>query len=249
VLSTSLPTSRVLSPRQLRRKSSSHSLKRAKSLKKFTVRTYLLTFSHLHICANTLRKSHIVRLEARQSRCTPRAQSQSSCGGNRDARRAQQGASGGSKGRLGRCVCALPLPCSKQRGAAMHGVYCPQTNSRVHIAGSAELARIKSTPTDTELATQIDEVESKVVPATMSPPHPSTIHVDRVYACFNRSQNSANTSSLYARARHSSLQPSSKHSTQSGRGGAPNGFGGERCFTSARISVSSTLSLSLPTRD
>ena len=30
------------------------------------------------------------------------------------------------------------------------------------MAGSAELARIKSTPTDTELATQIDEVESKV---------------------------------------------------------------------------------------
>jgi len=44
----------------------------------------------------------------------------------------------------------------------MHGVYCPQTNSRVHMADSAELARIKSTPTDTELATQIDEVESKV---------------------------------------------------------------------------------------
>lgn len=30
------------------------------------------------------------------------------------------------------------------------------------MAHSAELARIKSTPTDAELATQIDEVESKV---------------------------------------------------------------------------------------
>ena len=132
-------------------------------------------------------------------------------------------------------MCALPLPCSKQRGARLCRVYTD------HMADSAELARIKSTPTDTALATQIDEVESKV--RVRCPSYAPTIHVDRVYACFNRSQNSANTSSLCAAAPHSSQQPSSRHSTQSGRGGAPNGFGGERCFTSARISVSSTLSL------
>lgn len=111
-----------------------------------------------------------------------------------------------------------------------------------HMADSAELTRIKSTPTDTELATQIDEVESKV--RIRSPTHPPTIRVDRVYACFNRSQNFANTSSLCAPAPRSFQQPSSEHLTQSGRGGAPNGFDGERCFTSARVSVSSTMSLS-----
>ena len=48
------------------------------------------------------------------------------------------------------------------RGAAIRGVSWPQTSTRIHMAHSAELARIKSTPTDAELATQIDEVESKV---------------------------------------------------------------------------------------
>jgi hypothetical protein len=108
----------------------------------------------------------------------------------------------------------------------------------------AELAQIKSIPTDSELAVQIDETESKVRRVA----HPLSLH-DHTHLMHNpnpythtisfcllrdRSQNSANTSSLCARVRRSSQQPSLTRWTPSGPNGVPNGSSEEKYSTSAR---------------
>ena len=98
----------------------------------------------------------------------------------------------------------------------------------------AELAQIKSTPTDTELAAQIDESESKVRTPTCSTFLPNaydayTYH----FLVLDRSLNSANSSSLCARARRSFRPPSWTRWTPSGPNGVPNGSGEEKYSISA----------------
>jgi len=121
----------------------------------------------------------------------------------------------------------------------------------------AELVQIKSTPTDSELAVQIDETESKVRAPTgihrvhyfvlhnhthlMHYPYPYT-HTIFFLSFRNRSPNSANTSSLCARARRSSQQPSLTLWTPSGLNGVPNGSSEEKYSTSALALFSFSLS-------
>lgn len=101
----------------------------------------------------------------------------------------------------------------------------------------AELAQIKSTPTDSELAIQIDETESKVRVCIHRPlfvSHNQThFMLMRTRFLFDRSQNSANTSSLCVQVRLSSQQLSLTRWTPSGLNGGPNGSGEEKYSTSA----------------
>jgi hypothetical protein len=145
----------------------------------------------------------------------------------------QQDPGHGNKGRLCRCVCACVLVCPSTfpfpgpllettRDAATPAahIYADRKRTIAFTSHVTELARIKNTPTDAELATQIDEVESKVrvrcpsyhVPHGHDPPLRSNPRLPSL----NRSRNFASTSSLCVRGRPSSQPPSSTCSTPSG---------------------------------
>jgi hypothetical protein len=127
VLSISLPTSRVLSPRQLRRRSSSRLPKRAKSLKRLMVRTYLPFFpSHLFSLAYTRKilsgkatffVSNQDNLDALPEHKVKGLEEETETLAEHNKAQAAEvkAASAG--------MCALPLPCSKQRGARLFTAY------------------------------------------------------------------------------------------------------------------------------
>ena len=129
MLSMSLPTSRVLSPRQLRRRSSSRSPKRAKSLKRLMVRTYLPFFpSHLFSLAYTRKilsgkatffVSNQDNLDALPEHKVKSLEEQTETLAERNKALAAE-----VKAALaGVCALPLPLPCSKQRGGRLSMAY------------------------------------------------------------------------------------------------------------------------------